>query len=144
MKNTRANTEHLQGMAKVNVNGVAFLLLSLSDLRISNAPWEPLEQKEFLWVLLRYPVLEEGWHFRRFYTKGLQCLWQLSVCLQQTGGQLPQRKVRESVSLQQLARGSIAHLVPWHAWSHLKLSSPDTLMAPDAWLLQCQTFKWTL
>lgn len=60
MKNTRANTEHLQGMAKVNVNGVAFLLLSLSDLRISNAPWEPLEQKEFLWVLLRYPVLEEG------------------------------------------------------------------------------------
>lgn len=47
-------------MAKVNMNGAAVLLLSLSDLRISNAPQETLEQKEFLWVLLRYPALEEG------------------------------------------------------------------------------------
>lgn len=60
MKSTRAKTLHPQGMAKVNVNGAAFLLLSLLDLRISNASWELLEQKEFLWALLRYPVLKQG------------------------------------------------------------------------------------
>lgn len=121
MKSTRATTQHPQDMAKENVNGAAFLLLSLSDLRISSAPWEPLEQKEFLWVLLRYPELEEGWHFRRFYTKDLQCFCSLiehygnyqCVCSRQGGNYLRGRSesVFQSSSL---------------PWDRLLTKSPDT------------------